>query len=228
MTYKKWLTLNATARNDWSSTLPEADNSYFYPSVALSFIFSDAFNIKSNIFSYGKLRGNWANVGSDTSAYQLDYLYTPQSSWYGQFSTSGTFPFGGQLAFSGPNSLPNSNLKPENQLSKEIGIELGFFKNRFTVDATYYKTNTTDQIIALSTSPSTGYSSAWTNLGEISNTGFELQLGIKLIRAKGFKWDLNYNFTTNETIIEDLGDLEKYTLASTYNGLTVAAGEGEV
>lgn len=227
MTYKKWLTLNATARNDWSSTLPEADNSYFYPSVALSFIFSDAFNIKSNIFSYGKLRGNWANVGSDTSAYQLDYLYYPQSSWYGQFSTGGTFPFDGQLAFSGPNSLPNSNLKPENQLSKEIGIELGFFKNRFTVDATYYKTNTTDQIIALSTSPSTGYSSAWTNLGEISNTGFELELGIKLIRAKGFKWDVNYNFTTNETIIEDLGDLGVYTMASTYNGLTVAAGEGQ-
>ncbi|WP_299782145.1 SusC/RagA family TonB-linked outer membrane protein [uncultured Formosa sp.] len=227
MTYKKWLTLNATARNDWSSTLPENNNSYFYPSVALSFVFSDAFNIDSNIFSYGKLRTNWANVGGDTSAYRLDYLYTPQSSWYGQFSTSGTFPFGGQLAFSGPNSLPDAYLKPENQLSKEIGIELGFFKNRFTVDATYYKTNTTDQIIALSTSPSTGYSSAWTNLGEISNTGFELQLGIKLIRAKGFKWDLNYNFTTNETIIEDLGDLEKYTLASTYNGLTVAAGEGE-
>ena len=227
MTYKKWLTLNATARNDWSSTLPVNGNSYFYPSVALSFVFSDAFNIDKSILSYGKLRTNWANVGGDTTPYQLDYLYYPQTSYYGQFNTAGTFPFNGQIAYSGPNSLPNADLKPENQLNKEIGIELGFFKNRIKIDATYYKNTTTDQIIPLSTPASTGYSTAWTNLGEISNTGFELELGLKVIRSEKFKWNLDANFSTNETIIEDLGDLEQYTLASSFGGLVVAAEEGK-
>ncbi|QDO93320.1 SusC/RagA family TonB-linked outer membrane protein [Formosa sediminum] len=228
LTYKTWLTLNASARNDWSSTLPEGGNSYFYPSVALSFVFTDAFKIDSNILNYGKLRGNWANVGSDTGAYQLDFLYSPQSTWYGQFSTSGTFPFDGQLAFSGPNTLPNVNLKPENQANYELGIELGLLKNRVTIDATYYKNVTTDQIISLLVPASTGYSSAMTNIGEISNTGFELEIGAKIIRYKGFVWNLNYNFSTNETIIDDLGEgIDKYTMASAFNGLVVGAEEGQ-
>ena len=227
-TYKKWLTLNATARNDWSSTLPENGNSYFYPSVALSFIFSDAFNLKSSVFSYGKLRANWANVGSDTSPYQLDFLYSPQASYSGQFNTGGTFPFNGQLAFSGPNTLPNVNLKPENQANYEVGLELGFFKNRLTLDATYYKNITTDQIIALLVPSSTGYSRSMTNLGQISNTGFELEIGAKIIRHKGFRWNLNYNFSTNETIIDELGEgIDVYTLSSAFNGLLVGASEGE-
>ena len=228
LTYKKWLTLNATARNDWTSTLPKGGNSYFYPSVALSFVFSDAFNIDSNILSYGKLRTNWANVGSDTSAYQLDFLYNPQSSYSAQFSTGGTFPFNGQLAFAGPDRLPNVNLKPENQTNYEVGVELGFFKNRLTLDATYYKNVTTDQIIALIVPSSTGYSTAMTNLGEIANTGLELELGGKVVRYKGFRWDLNYNFSTNETIVEKLGDnIDSYTVASGFSGLIVGASEGE-
>ncbi|RPD99988.1 SusC/RagA family TonB-linked outer membrane protein [Aureibaculum marinum] len=228
LTYKKWLTLNATARNDWSSTLPKGGNSYFYPSIALSFIFTDAFEIDSNILSYGKIRGNWANVGSDTGAYQLDFLYSPQSSFYGQFNTTGTFPFDGQLAFSGPNTLPNVNLKPENQANYEIGLELGFFKNRLTLDGTFYKNVTTDQIISLLVPASTGYSRAMTNLGQISNTGLELELGALIIRHKGFRWNLDYNFSTNETIIDELGEgIDTYTLASAFNGLLVGASEGE-
>ncbi|WP_052823359.1 SusC/RagA family TonB-linked outer membrane protein [Neotamlana sedimentorum] len=227
-TYKKWLTLNATARNDWSSTLPQGGNSYFYPSIALSFVFTDAFNIDSDILSYGKIRGNWANVGSDTGAYQLDFLYSPQSSFFGQFNTGGTFPFDGQLAFSGPNTLPNVNLRPENQANYELGVELGFFKNRFNIDATFYKNVTTDQIIALLVPSSTGYSTSMTNLGQISNTGFELEVSAKIIRYKGFRWNLNYNFSTNETIIDELGEgIDKYTMASAFNGLVVGAEEGE-
>lgn len=228
LTYKDWLTLNVTGRNDWSSTLPKGNNSYFYPSVALSFIFSDAFKLENDLFSYGKLRANWANVGSDTGAYQLDFLYSPESSYFAQFSVGGTFPFNGQLAFSGPNTLPNLNLKPENQANYEIGLEFGLFKNRFTVDATYYKNVTTDQIIALIVPASTGYSRAMTNLGKISNTGFELELGGKVIRHKGFRWNLNYTFSTNETIIEELGEgIDKYTLQGAFNGLIVGASEGE-
>lgn len=228
LTYKNWLTLNATARNDWSSTLPKGGNSYFYPSIALSFIFSDAFGIESNIFSYGKLRGNWANVGSDTGAYQLDFLYSPQTTFAGQFNTRGTFPFDGQLAFSGPNTLPNVNLRPENQANYEVGIELGFLKNRFTIDATYYRNVTTDQIIALLVPSSSGYSTARVNLGQISNKGFELEVGTKIIRHKDFKWNLNYNFSTNETIVDELGEgIDVYTLASSFGGLILGASEGE-
>ncbi|MDB2385674.1 SusC/RagA family TonB-linked outer membrane protein, partial [Polaribacter sp.] len=228
LTYKEWLTLNATARNDWSSTLPQGGNSYFYPSVALSFIFTEAFNIDSAFLSYGKLRANWANVGSDTGAYQLDFLYSPQSSWYGQFSTTGTFPFDGQLAFSGPNTLPNVDLRPENQANYELGVELGFFGNRLTLDATYYKNVTTDQIISLLVPSSTGYSSAMTNVGQISNGGIELELGAKIIRYKGFRWNVNTNFSTNTTIVDELGEgIDRYTIASAFNGLIVGAEEGE-
>lgn len=148
LSYKDFLFLNITGRNDWSSTLPVNNRSYFYPSVSSSFIFSEVLP-KSNWFNYGKLRASWANVGSGTDPYSLAFAYTPKSVGYAQYGYGTQFPFNGALAFSTPETIPNANLKPQNQSTYEIGADLAFFNNRVTVDFTYYYSNTTDQNCSL-------------------------------------------------------------------------------
>ncbi|MCF6296790.1 MAG: TonB-dependent receptor [Flavobacteriaceae bacterium] len=219
--------LNATGRNDVSSTLPVANNSFFYPSVSLSWVFTDAFNIESDFFNYGKLRGSWANVGGDTGPFLLDFTFNPDSAWFGQFGTGGTFPFDGQLAFNSDDSLTNQNLKPSNQENIEFGAEFGFLNNRITIDATYYMNRTTDDIIFVPTPQSTGFSSFLTNVAEVSNKGFELQLNAKVLQINDFNWDIAYNFTKNDFRVEDLGDLPSLNLATGFNGIAVRAVEGE-
>ncbi|WP_346883355.1 SusC/RagA family TonB-linked outer membrane protein [uncultured Algibacter sp.] len=225
--YKNWLILNATGRNDFSSTLPVDANSFFYPSVSLSWIFTDALNIESNVLTYGKLRGSWAEVGSDTNSFLLDFTFNPDTAFFGQFGTDGTFPFDGQLAFNSDASLTNPALKPSIQQNFEIGTELGFLKNRIFVDLTYYKNNTTDDIIFVPTPQTSGFSSFLTNVAEVSNEGIELQINAKVIRAGNFSWDIDYNFTKNEFRVEDLGDIPSLNLATEFNGLGVRAVEGK-
>lgn len=228
--YKNWLILNATARNDWSSTLPADNNSFFYPSVSLSVIFTDALKIDSDILSYGKLRGTWANVGNDTDPYLLDFVFNPDQGYFGQFGTGGTFPFNGQLAFDSNGFLTDPNLKPENQQSVEVGLELGLFKNRVNIDATYYRNVTQDQILFLPTPQTSGYTSLLTNIGEISNKGVEIEINARVLEIGDFRWDIDYNFTKNEFRVDDLGDLPggRYVLPDTeFNGLQIVANEGE-
>lgn len=228
LTYKGWLTLNATGRNDWSSTLPEGENSFFYPSVATSFVFSDAFGMEGDFFSYGKLRGSWANVGGDADPYQLDFLYAPQTTFFGQFGTGGNFPFQGELAFSGPGTLPNQALKPENQVNYEAGIELGFFRNRITLDATYYENFTDDQILAVTVPESTGFNASVQNIGRVSNKGFELELGARVIQTDNFSWQLDYNFSTNDFVVEELTEnVDRFVVGSGFNSTQIIAEPGE-
>jgi hypothetical protein len=104
--YRNFLFLNITGRNDWSSTLPENNNSFFYPSVSASVVFTEAFNIASSFLSFGKLRANWANVGSDEAPYQLDFQFIPQADVFTQFVSNNTFPHGGQLAFAATDVIP--------------------------------------------------------------------------------------------------------------------------
>ncbi|QKX03422.1 SusC/RagA family TonB-linked outer membrane protein [Aquimarina sp. TRL1] len=225
--FRNWLILNVTGRNDWSSTLPEVNNSFFYPSVSLSWVFSDALDIQNDFLSYGKLRGSWANVGVDTGAYLLDFTFNPDTGFFQQFSQNGTFPFGGALAFNSDGILANQNLKPENQENFEIGIELGLFNNRLLIDATYYENFTEDQIIQVPTAQTSGFSNFLTNVGQISNKGVELQVNAKVIKHQDFNWDLDYNFTTNKFNVDDLGGIEGLNLATGFDGIAVRALEGE-
>ncbi|SDS52651.1 SusC/RagA family TonB-linked outer membrane protein [Gramella sp. MAR_2010_147] len=225
--YKGWAFLNATGRNDWSSTLPANNRSFFYPSVSASVVLSDALNFDSNVLNYLKVRGSWANVGVDTSPYLLDFTFNPLTSFFGQFGTGGTYPFNGNLAFGSDSSITNQNLKPENQENYEFGIEFGFFRNRVTIDATYYKNTTTDQIIFLPTPQTSGFSSFLTNIGAVSNEGVELEVGARVLQTDDFSWDLNYNFTSNQFNVDDLGDLPALNLATGFNGIAVRAVEGE-
>ncbi|MFS4484072.1 SusC/RagA family TonB-linked outer membrane protein [Hyunsoonleella sp. 2307UL5-6] len=227
--YKNWLILNATGRNDFSSTLPASNNSFFYPSVSLSWVFSDALNLKSDIFSFGKLRGSWANVGGDTNAYLLDFNFNPDTAFFGQFGTGGTFPFSGQLAFNSNGFITNPDLRPSNQENYEVGIELGFFKSRLNINATYYSNLTEDDIVFVPTPQTSGFASFLTNVGGVSNKGFEIDVNATLIRTTDFNWEVVANFSKNETIVEDLAGLpgEALNLATEFNGIAVRAVEGK-
>lgn len=226
LSYKNYLFLNATGRNDWSSTLPIANRSYFYPSVSSSFVFSEL--IQSNILSFGKLRASWANVGSDTDPYQLAFNYTSVSQAFAQYGQGSQFPFNGALGFTIPSTVPNAQLRPQNQQSYEAGTELRFFKNRVRADFTYYNTKTSDQIVALALPQSTGFAAKRINAGSIKNEGIELTLGVRPISFKNFTWDIDLNYSKNKQTILDLpAEITQYTLASAYNGLQIRASNGE-
>jgi len=228
--YRNFLFLNLTGRNDWSSTLPENNKSFFYPSVSASVVFTEAFNIASNFLSFGKLRANWANVGGDTGPYELDFQFFPQATVFTQFVSDNTFPHGGQLAFAATDVIPPGDaLEPQNQISFEIGTELQFFDGRIGLDATYYNTLTEDQIISVSIPQSTGFESRRINVGEVRNEGFEVLLsGTPVQTSSGFAWDIGLNFTSNQQTVEKLAPgLEDLALTSGFSGLSIRAAPGE-
>jgi hypothetical protein len=205
-THKVW-TVEVTGRNDWSSTLPKENASYFYPSVSSSLIVSDLLpSIQDHTpISYLKLRGSWAQVGADASPYQLQTTYSGSSS-----------KFNGLPLYTLSNSSANAALKPERTLGTEGGIELSLFNDRITFDGTYYLKRTRDQIIPLSISPSTGFSSTIINAGQISNRGIEALLTVKPIaRPNGLEWTSTINWTRNRNRVDALAPgLSTIVLAS--------------
>ncbi|MBC7914571.1 MAG: SusC/RagA family TonB-linked outer membrane protein, partial [Pyrinomonadaceae bacterium] len=227
LSYKNFLYLSATGRNDWSSTLPIDNRSYFYPSVSTSFVFSEIVPA-NNILSFGKIRASWANVGSDTDPYQLAFNYTAVSQAFAQYSQGSQFPFNGLSGFSIPATIPNSKLKPQNQISFEVGTDLRFLKDRVRLDFNYYNTKTSDQIVALALPQSTGFATKRLNAGAIQNNGIEVLLGGTPIKTRGFTYDLDVNFSKNKQSIEELpAEIAQYTVASAYSGLQIRARNGE-
>ncbi len=188
ISWKNYLYFDFTLRNDWSSTLPTKNNqnSYFYHSENISFLFTEFLNIKSSVLTSGKLRGSYAKVGNDTGAYNLhDYYSVGQSQL--PYST-------GSMS----NTLANSNLMPENTYSWEVGTNLGFFNNRFGIDFTWYNAYTINQIMRVKTAVSSGWDDRWINSGELSNKGFELQVtGTPMDKADGLRWGVTFNMSKN-------------------------------
>lgn len=223
LSYREFLYLNVTGRNDWSSILPIANRSYFYPSVSSSFIFSQF--VKNKWLSYGKLRASYANVGSDDNPYLTEYVYTPQSSAFVQYINGVTYPFNGALGYSIPITIPAPDLKPQKQSSFELGTEMRFLQNRIRFDFTYYNSLTKNQIVALTVPYSTGYRTLRTNAGTIKNSGIEVQLGVIPVKTKNFTWDIDLNFSRNRQIITELPSqiTSTYTLASGWSSLQVRA-----
>lgn len=230
LSYKNFLFLNATLRNDHSSTLPEENNSYWYPSVSGSAVITDAFpGIKNNILSYLKIRANYAQVGSDEGPYQLDFTYTPLNSYFVQFQgTENQFPHGDYLAFGAPNTIPPTDLKPQKQNSYEIGMDLYLFDNRLGFDFAYYSIITSNQIVSLPIPWTTGYTRNRTNVGEVSNKGIELRVTATPVSIKDFKWDIGVNFSKNTQIVEKLAEgVEEIDLGSSFNSIEVKATPGD-
>ncbi|WP_139958427.1 SusC/RagA family TonB-linked outer membrane protein [Flavicella sediminum] len=227
--FKDIVYLDITGRNDWSSTLPKQNQSYFYPSVSSSFIFSKLLP-ENDILSFGKLRVNWANVGSDTTPYGLDFVYEPKDTYFLQYlGYQGVFPHGSYSAFQAPNTIPSGDsLKPQNVVSQEIGLELKFLQNRLGLDFSYYKKNTTDQILNIAVAKSTGFWYKLINAGEVQNQGIEIGLTGTPILTENFTWGVNFNFSSNENkVVELVEGLNEYSLTSGWSGLAIKAAPGE-
>ncbi|QGY47304.1 SusC/RagA family TonB-linked outer membrane protein [Maribellus comscasis] len=191
--YKDAVYLDLTARNDWSSTLPEENRSYFYPSASLSMLLNNMFEMGSNV-SLAKLRGGWAMVGNDTDPYKLMATMVNSGLWGNQI----------ELSTSGTLLLPD--LKPEIQTSWEIGADLAFFDNRIRFEGTYYEAENENQILNIGLPPSSGYTGKQINAGLISSKGIEFSLGGTPVRTKDLNWDVNFVFSKNRTRVEELAD----------------------
>jgi TonB-linked SusC/RagA family outer membrane protein len=200
LNYKNYAFLEFTGRADKSSTLPVSKNTFFYPSVNASLVFTDALKIKSNFFSYGKIRVNYAKVGKDADPYLLNNLYVSPA--FGNNVASFTFPFGSIGGFGASSRLSDTiPLSPEFKTSYEAGINLQFFKNRVSFDITYYSEDSKAQILNLAVAPSSGFRTYTTNIGELTNKGLELTASATVIRSRSFSWDLSANYTKQKNMV---------------------------
>jgi TonB-linked SusC/RagA family outer membrane protein len=191
--YRDFLFLEASLRNDWSSTLPVDNNSYLYPAVSSSFVFSNLMT-GADFFSFGKMRLGWAQVGNDTDPYRLVNTYANGD------------PYGNTSVFTVDDVLRNSNLKPEIVSNLEAGLDLRFLENRIGLDFTVYKVNTFNQILALPVSSTTGFQSLIVNAGEMENKGIEVMLSGTPIERNGFSWDVNLNLARNRNTVLELAE----------------------
>jgi TonB-linked SusC/RagA family outer membrane protein len=203
--YRDFLTLDATIRNDRSSTLPKGFNSYVYHAISGSWVFSKHLQ-KLSWLSSGKLRANYATVGNDAPPLSLSDVYDQPT------------PVGSSILFSLPSTKNNSNLRPEKTTSKEIGLEMSFLRNRVGFDVTYYHTNTVDQIFPVAVSTSTGYSSKYINAGNIENKGIELSMFGSPVNNRNFSWNINVNFTRNRNKVIALYDNSQNLLIASFQG----------
>ena len=219
--FKNYLFLDATIRRDQSSTLPESNNTYTYPSLSSSFVFTDAFKIKSDILSFGKLRASVAEVGNDTDPFLLDLYYT-----LNQLTFNGSL--NGKIS---SKVIPPIDLKPTRTRSYEFGTNMRFFKNKINFDATYYHSDSRDQINIVPAALSSGFPQQLINAGVISNQGVELLIsGSPLSSNSKIKWDMSINFARNVSKIKSLSDRvgEYLTLSEArWAGLRVVAKPGE-
>jgi hypothetical protein len=196
-TVNGYWTVEATGRNDVSSTLPEENNSYFYPSVNTSLIVTDAVGaLRNDYLSFLKLRASWARVGNDADPYQLNTVFQGNPN-----------KFGGLPQFTLGNNQLLPTLKPEITESVEGGVEAGFMDGRATIDFTVYRKETRNQIYLVPVSPTTGFANKLINAGTMQNNGFETLLTvIPLQMSNGFEWSSTFNFGKNTNKVTDLAE----------------------
>lgn len=216
--YKDFIYLTLTGRNDWSSTLPKGQWSYFYPSVSASLILTELVKIDPMILSFAKLRGNWAKVGNDTAPYQLQRYVSRGSDWS---SESGKQPV---LGFE--NILPPTGLKPEEKKSWEIGADLRFLNHRIGVDVAYFHDISKNQIIKAETPWEGGARHRIVNAGVLKTTGWEVKVDASPIITKDFNWDISLNWSKNTTKVVELYPGVDFLHLSAFNGNEVRAMPG--
>lgn len=213
--WKSMLYVDGTLRNDWSSTLPQDNNSFLYPSLTSSLILTELPALKNqNWLSFAKVRLGWAQVGNDTDPYQLYKVYEAMNS------------FEGNIAYTLPEKLNNPDLKPEITSSWEAGLQLQLFNNLLGLDVTYYNNNSRNQIISLPTSDAFGYSYKLINAGKINNKGVEVTLTANPLKQKDWDWNITANFSKNSNKIIRLSDAVN-TLQLSNTLVSLVAKEGE-
>ena len=199
ITYKNYLNLTVTGRQDEFSTLAKGSNTLFYPSAGLSFVLSDAFKLPEAI-SFGKVRTSWAQVGGGApSPYLLGLTY----------GLVGAGHLGANLGQVNNGSIPNGALQPYTSSEIEFGADFRFFQNRFGLDVAYYERTTTNDILSTGISATSGFGSTIVNIGELKNKGIELLLNAVVVQSKDFKWDVSFNYTNNISEVLNLGNNAK-------------------
>ncbi|TSA37942.1 MAG: SusC/RagA family TonB-linked outer membrane protein [Porphyromonadaceae bacterium] len=194
LAWKDMIFLDLTARNDWSSTLPKENQSYFYPSASLSLLLNQMINLGDKV-DLVKIRGGWAKAGNDTDPYQL----------YNTYGNAGQWGDATRLAKSGQILTPN--LKPEEATSKEVGVDLRLFKNRLRFEGTYYEIENRNQILRnIPVASSTGSDAVNINAGLIESKGWEFMLGGTPIKTNNWNWDISANFTRNRTRLLEISE----------------------
>lgn len=221
LNYNDYLFLGLTGRNDWSSTLPEDNRSFFYPSVNLGFAFSDLWEMP-DYMTFGKLRASYSEVGKDASPYSTNVTYT----------TPNIYPIDDRVGFTRSNSRGTNDLKPERTSTIEFGTDLRFFENRLQVDFTWYKSNSEDQIFTVPVSNATGFTNIITNAGEIENRGIELQVEGRPVQAQNFSWDVGVNFSRNRNEVVSIREgIESIFIGSSFgyagSSASIQLEEGE-
>ncbi|MCK5906134.1 MAG: TonB-dependent receptor, partial [Flavobacteriales bacterium] len=220
--FNSFLFLQLTARNDWSSTLPTDNNSFFYPGVNMGFVFTDLLP-DSDAFTYGKLRASYALAGNDAPVHALNAYYSP--AYIGAYYGATAYPVGGVAAYEQGNLLGNPNLSPEISTEIEFGGDFRFFNNRLGLDVAYYKKVTDDLIMQADIASSSGYTAQTTNLGKITNTGIEVLLTGTPVQTDNFNWDMTVVYTKSNTILDELSKelgVEEYVIYSAYQTEFVA------
>ena len=211
LAWKNMAYLTLTARNDWSSTLPKENRSFFYPGVTASFLFSELFKDDlKKIINFGKIRAAWGKTGNDANVYMTQSVYAQASSSSSGWASS-AFPFSktGTNAYTAGNTLGSLNLSPEMTTEFELGLNMGFLQNRIVVDFSYYDRKSDKQIFSLNMDPASGYTAMNTNLGKIGNKGIEALITLVPVRTKDFEWAITWNYTKNKNKVislpEELG-----------------------
>ncbi|WP_017258526.1 SusC/RagA family TonB-linked outer membrane protein [Pedobacter arcticus] len=201
LTYKDYLTLTLTGRNDWSSTLPKENNSYFFPSAGISSVVSDIFRLP-NFISFAKVRGSVAQTGNDADPYNLSQTYT-------------SFQGGNSVTIGRDPSKPIPGLKPEITTAQEVGLEAKFFNNRLGFDFTWYNSNSKNQLLAITLPAGSGWASQYINAGNIKNDGIEVTLNGTPVKTKSFKWDVAVNYAKNNNkVLEISPTLNEFLLTT--------------
>ena len=193
--YDHWLFLEGTGRNDWDSSLPMVNNSYFYYSFGTGIVLTDMLKLRSPVLSFAKLRASYAQVGNGTG---FDRLFS------GYRRPDRTFM--GNTFYEFDTTRKNALLKPEKTVSSEVGMDLRLFNGRFTLDATYYEKSTTNQILTSSISRISGYNNKVFNAGEVQNKGVEFSVGITPVETKDFSWTMNLNWAMNRSKVISLAE----------------------
>jgi TonB-linked SusC/RagA family outer membrane protein len=190
--FRNYAFIELTGRNDWSSTLPVESRSYFYPSISGSFVFSDAFNIKSDFFDFGKIRASWSKVGRDADPYSLADVFVLGTNFLSQPTASKS------------STTYDPHLKPEFTRETELGTQLSFLKKRIELDVAVYQKISTNLIAPITVPVTSGYEQYYTNYGKISNRGIEIGLTVKPVQVRNFIWSISGSFTKNENIVKEL------------------------
>lgn len=213
LTYKDAFTVSVSARNDWSSTLPKENQSYFFPSAGFSAILSNIFTLPASV-SFAKLRGSWAQTGNDASPFLTSQTYS--------------FVAGGPSGFiSRDATKPFPDLKPELTTAQEIGLEMKFFNNRLGFDLGYYNSDSKNQLFQVSIPPASGWTSEYVNAGLVRNSGIELTMNGSPVRKDNFRWDINLNFARNKNkLVRLTNDLKTLNLTQDFMNFSRAV-EGE-